>query len=124
MNTHASRKNPMNKIFLVTACALLAALSCVPAFAQNPPSPPRPATIPPGLYVSVTDGQIMVSNKGGATNFTAGQFGYTASLTQPPIVVPKNPAILFTPPPTFSPSSAIQGATAAGKAGTVDCEVR
>src|SRR5471032_1189813 len=38
--------------------------------AQNTPAP----AVPPGLYVSVIDGQISVANKGGAANFSAGQF--------------------------------------------------
>jgi hypothetical protein len=84
------------------------------------------AGTPPGLYVSVTDGQIVLSNKGGASSFTAGQFGYTASFTQPPVMIPKNPAIQFTPPPTFSSSSPAVGSTGSSttKSNGVDCEVR
>jgi len=47
--------------------------------------------VPPGLYVQVLDGMITMTNAGGAQNFTAGQFGYTPSLRQPPIIEPKSP---------------------------------
>lgn len=79
----------------------------------------------PGLYVQVLDGMIHLSNTGGAQNFAAGQFGYTASLTQPPIVLPSNPGIQFTPPPAFSTSAShLQGGNTNKSSGTVDCEVR
>jgi hypothetical protein len=66
-----------------------------------------PAIIPggtglaPGLYVQVLGGQIQLSNGGGSQLFSAGQFGFSASFTQPPVIVPTNPGIQFTPPPTF-----------------------
>ncbi|WP_411878206.1 hypothetical protein [Polaromonas sp. YR568] len=118
------------KTFTLNSLALLAALASTGALAQGvlPQSAsPRPLvapTLPPGLYVSVTDGQIVLANKGGTTNFAAGQFGYTASPTQPPVLVPKNPAILFTPPPTFSSSAAGNGAASGNKPSAVDCVVR
>lgn len=92
--------------------------------AQNTP-PKAPGATPglaPGLYVSVIDGAINLSNKGGSANFSAGQFGYTASVTKPPVVVPSNPGIQFAPPPSFSQSSTAKSSS--GKAGTIDCEVR
>lgn len=79
----------------------------------------------PGLYVHVIDGMINLTNKGGSQSFAAGQFGYTASLVQPPVVVPSNPGIKFAPPPAFSSSTGPQGGTAGdGKSNNVDCEVR
>jgi hypothetical protein len=92
-------------------------------FAQAPPIP-KAAGLPAGLYVSVIDGVINLSNKGGTQSFSAGQFGYTASLSHPPVVVPANPGLNFTPPPAFSSSNAPTTSTAANKAGPVDCEVR
>ena len=80
--------------------------------------------LPPGLYVQVIDGLINVSNKGGVQNFAAGQFGYTASPTQPPAIIPKNPAIQFTLPPSFSAPPPLAGSTAPPKSNTFDCEVR
>jgi hypothetical protein len=91
--------------------------------AQNTP-PGLPSTMAPGLYVQVLDGVINVSNKGGSTNFSAGQFGFTASIIQPPVVVPKNPGLQFTPPPAFSSPPASQGGNASSKSNAVDCVVR
>jgi hypothetical protein len=92
--------------------------------AGAPPGPSQP-TLAPGLYVQVLDGQIAVTNKGGAQNFSAGQFGFTPSATTPPVLLPKNPGIQFTPPPVFnSPSSAGTTSSSATKAGTVDCVVQ
>lgn len=94
--------------------------------AQGPTSPPRSSTaMPPGLYVSVLDGMINVSNTGGALNFSAGQFGYTRSNMVPPVVVPSNPGLKFAPPPTFTSSTTTSGpGGSAPKAAAVDCEVR
>lgn len=85
-----------------------------------------PTSVPgvsPGLYVSVTDGQIVLSNRGGTTNFTAGQFGYTPSFTQPPVLLPTNPGIAFTPPPVFSTTSP-GTTTSTSSSNAVNCEVR
>ncbi|SFU84198.1 hypothetical protein SAMN05216350_106106 [Polaromonas sp. YR568] len=112
--------------------ALLAALVSTATVAQiNVPLPtgvtPKPGStppLPPGLYVQVIDGLISVTNKSGAQSFSAGQFGYTASPSQPPVVVPKNPALQFTPPPSFTSSTKVAATTTAAKSGAVDCEVR
>lgn len=87
------------------------------------PGAPTAPTVAPGLYVSVVEGVIKVSNGGGAQSFSAGQFGYTPSFIQPPVIVPASPAIQFTPPPTFSSSTGTSGSSAS-KPGTVDCIVR
>jgi hypothetical protein len=87
------------------------------------PKPPA-AGLPPGLYVSVIDGAINLSNKGGTTNFTAGQFGYTANVTRPPVVVPANPGIQFTPPPAFSAPPSAPPTSGSNKAAAIDCVVR
>ncbi|MDO9217275.1 MAG: hypothetical protein Q7U14_08370 [Lacisediminimonas sp.] len=88
--------------------------------------PPNPGSgvRPPGLYVQVLDGAILLSNAGGTQNFSAGQFGYTPSFTQPPVVLPANPAIMFSPPPTFSSSASGSTGSTAAKSGDIDCEVR
>lgn len=67
--------------------------------AQNSPGG---GGLAPGLYVHVIDGLINLSNRGGSQNFSAGQFGYTANVTQPPVIVPANPGLKFTPPPVFT----------------------
>jgi hypothetical protein len=88
-------------------------------------SPPTPHSLAPGLYVQVLDGLINVTNPTGTANFAAGQFGFTPNLTQPPVIVPQNPGLQFTPPPAFSApvSSGASGSTGS-KSAAVDCEVR
>ncbi|WP_050464403.1 FecR family protein [Herbaspirillum autotrophicum] len=85
------------------------------------PSPT--ATRAPGLYVQVLDGLIHVTNPAGTSNFSAGQFGFTPSVKTPPVMLPVNPGMQFTPPPAFSaPTSAVgSGGTTPGM---VDCVVR
>ena len=79
----------------------------------------------PGLYVQVLDGMINVSNGGGAQNFTAGQFGFTPGFTQPPVILPNNPGLQFTPPPSFSSTTGgTQNGNSGNKPGDVDCIVR
>ena len=87
----------------------------------GPVRPAGGAPLPPGLYLQVIDGMISLSNVGGSLNFSAGQFGYIPRASQPPVIVPVNPNLPFTPPPTFTaPSTTIT----APSAGSVDCEVR
>jgi hypothetical protein len=92
----------------------------------TPPSAPSGMTAmkSPGLYVQVLDGVIHVTNPAGTTNFAAGQFGYTANITQPPVIVPVNPGIKFTPPPAFSAPTTSPSVSTPPKSGTVDCVVR
>jgi hypothetical protein len=90
---------------------------------QNIPSAPTANGMNPGLYVQVLDGVINLSNGGGSQNFTAGQFGFTPNFQQPPVILPANPGIQFTPPPSFSSSTGGQGSSGA-KPGDVDCVVR
>lgn len=95
--------------------------------AQAPPpllTVPTPSARAPGLYVQVIDGLIHVTNQGGTSNFAAGQFGYTANFTQPPVIVPRNPGIQFAPPPAFNQSTGPSSSTGPSKSNTVDCEVR
>ena len=82
------------------------------------------AALPPGLYVQVIDGLINVTNKGGSTNFAAGQFGFTPSMTQMPAILPKNPGLQFAPPPAFNPPTGPSAGQSPPKSNTVDCEVR
>ena len=89
-----------------------------------PPSTPPASGLRPGLYVQVLDGLISLSNAGGAQNFAAGQFGYTPAVQSPPVIVPANPGIKFTPPPAFSMPSGSVGPSSIPKSAAVDCEVR
>lgn len=96
-------------------------LSSAPAL----PGGAAPGTLAPGLYLQVLDGMILVTNPAGSQNFAAGQFGFTPGFKQPPVIVPANPGIQFTPPPSFAPSSSSgAGAAAPGKPATIDCVVR
>ena len=91
--------------------------------AQN--SPGTGGGLNPGLYVQVLDGMINVANGGGSQNFTAGQFGFTGGFTQPPVILPNNPGLQFTPPPSFSSTTGgTQNGNGSGKPGDVDCIVR
>jgi hypothetical protein len=122
------------KKFTSSWLALLAALVSTGALAQvtipaptGPAvqSPGSPAARAPGLYVVVLDGLIKVTNPSGTSNFSAGQFGYTASPTQPPAILPKSPGLLFTPPKAFNAAGPVSGSNAAApKPAAIDCEVR
>lgn len=113
----------MNKFFL--ALLTLVATLSTPAFAQGPVPPAPTGARAPGLYVQVLDGLIHVTNPAGSSNFSAGQFGFTPSFKQPPVIVPTNPGIQFTPPPAFNVATgpSTSGGTAP-KPAAVDCEVR
>lgn len=94
---------------------------------QGPSAPGQvgPSVLPPGLHLQVTDGAIVVTNNGGSQGFQAGQFGYVPSVNQPPVIVPNNPGIQFTPPPAFNVGSG--GPTASsgsGQGNATDCIVR
>jgi hypothetical protein len=91
--------------------------------AQNTP-PVSPDGRNPGLYVQVLDGTIHVTNGGGTQNFTAGQFGFIPGFKQPPVILPTNPGMQFTPPPSFSSTIGTSGGTSAPKPGDVNCQVR
>ena len=78
----------------------------------------------PGLYVQVLDGTIHVTNQGGTQNFTAGQFGFTPGFKQPPVILPTNPGMQFTPPPSFTSTTGSQGGNGGSKPGDVNCQVR
>lgn len=96
------------------------------AQAPNPLNAPNASGLSPGLYVQVIDGMINLSNRGGSQNFSAGQFGYTASFIKPPVVIPNNPGLQFNPPPAFNSSQSGPGSatSTSPKSKEVDCIVR
>ena len=87
---------------------------------------PTAGAIAPGLYVHVIEGLIVLNNAAGSQNFGAGQFGFTPSVQQPPIILPANPGLKFTPPPVFGTIAPIAGSNGgvAARAAEIDCEVR
>ena len=89
----------------------------------KPPGAPAANNLAPGLYVSVIDGLINMTNKGGSQSFSAGQFGYVRSNISPPVIVPNNPGLKFTPPPAFAQSSSANNSSQP-KPDVIDCEVR
>lgn len=85
---------------------------------------PSSGGLAPGLYVQVLDGVIHLSNGGGTQNFVAGQFGFTPNFQQPPVILPSNPGIQFSPPPAFGSSFGGSGQGAGPSGGGTDCQVR
>ncbi|HEY2635387.1 MAG TPA: FecR family protein [Steroidobacteraceae bacterium] len=122
--TAAAYKHVRMRSFTSRAPLLLAANSSANLQLSQNTMPTPSAARAPGLYVQVLDGAIHLTNGGGTQNFTAGQFGYTASFIQPPVVLPQNPGIQFTPPPSFSSSTGSSAGNAGAKPGVVDCVVR
>lgn len=113
----------MNKLLIVLVFGLHGAAALAQGSIPSVPAPTR-QTLPPGLYVQVIDGLIHVTNPVGSQNFSAGQFGFTPNLKQPPIVLPTNPGLQFTPPPVFNSSTGPTTGTSTAKSNAVDCEVR
>jgi hypothetical protein len=74
---------------------------------QNPcVNPDSKLTLPAGVYVNVTEGEIAVTNSSGTVNLTEGQFGLIG-LNQPPISIPPNVAVPpFALPPGFGGAGA------------------
>jgi hypothetical protein len=75
-----------------------------------------------GLYVDVSEGQIVVANGAGSQQFSAGQFGYVANLNSPPVILPPSEGVTLTLPSSIG-SNAPDGSNPPGP-GDVDCEVR
>jgi uncharacterized membrane protein len=62
-------------------------------------------SLPNGLYLFVVAGTIEVKNNAGTQNITAGQYAYVQSSTSAPKILPGNPGINFTLPPSSGESS-------------------
>ena len=120
----------MKKSFLLTALlsSFGAPLMAATFIADYVPAPLSGSTLPspvaPGLYVQILHGVILVANQGGGQTFAAGQSAYVPSAALPPFMVPSNPQMQFTPPPTFQAPAAGPMPRAASMVGAVDCEVR
>ena len=56
----------------------------------------------PAVYVGVSDGEIIVANSAGTSNFSAGQFGSVQNFNSRPLTLPGDPGLpIFQPPATF-----------------------
>ena len=58
------------------------------------------ARLNPGVYVGVSDGEVVVRNGQGELGLAAGQFGLIGS-NQRPLFLSTDPGLQFTPPATF-----------------------
>lgn len=84
-------------------------------------------SIKPGLYLAVTDGQVVVTNSAGVQTtlpVAAGQYVYVASPTTPPVVLPAKPDIPFSPPPSVGSGPSAGGQGQGGGSSGSDCIVR
>ena len=83
---------------------------------KNPcTNPETRQSLPAGVYVNVTEGEVIVSNSAGSEVFGAGKFSLIA-LNKSPISIPPNAAI----PPFVAPSQFTGGTAGA----TQECQVR
>ncbi len=74
-----------------------------------------------GLHVDVSDGAIVVFNPAGSVEFRIGQFGFVASLADPPVLVPPGQAVRVFLPATVL-NQLIQGGTV-GKQSELECSI-
>lgn len=86
------------------------------------PKPNSSDNLEPGVYVSVSDGEIIARNEAGAQNFLAGQFGAISDRNSRPRFLSTDPGLQFTPPATFIQSIMTGTAVSAGK--NQECVVR
>lgn len=94
--------NPVSAVILPPALPTLPPTSP----GQSASSPVLPGAVggahAPGLFVNVTAGAILLNTgAGNLSSFQAGQFGFTPSFRLPPSMLPVNPGIPFSPPPSF-----------------------
>lgn len=75
-----------------------------------------------GVYVSVTDGEIVATNNSGEQNYLAGQFGAISDRNSRPRFLSTDPGLQFTPPATFIQSIMTGAAVNTGKSN--ECVVR
>ncbi|MGP1676910.1 MAG: hypothetical protein ACTS6J_07085 [Burkholderiales bacterium] len=86
------------------------------------PKPNSSDSLEPGVYVSVTDGEIVATNNAGSQSFLAGQFGAISDRNSRPRFLSTDPGLQFTPPTSFIQSIMTGAAVSAGK--SQECVVR
>ncbi|MDY7578471.1 FecR domain-containing protein [Herbaspirillum sp. RTI4] len=70
---------------------------------------------PDGLHIDVVQGAILVKNNGGEQVFAAGQFGYVANPSAPPVIVPPSQGVQVTMPLSISRNAPTVQTAAASK---------
>ncbi|MDP2823303.1 MAG: FecR domain-containing protein [Sulfuritalea sp.] len=95
--------------------ALLCQNDCggVPTTGGTPP--------PNGLHVDVTNGAITLSNAAGTIQVNAGQFGFAANATTPPVPVPPQQGIQVTMPSSIAQDKG--SGKGIGKSGADECKM-
>ena len=84
--------------------------------------------MPPGLYLAVTNGSVIITNSGGiptTLQVMAGQYVYVQNPTTPPVLLPAKPEIPFNPPPSFgTPAAGTKDDGQGSGTNAADCQVR
>ena len=81
--------------------------------------------IPPGLYLAVTDGRVVITNSEGlktALEVSVGQYVYVKNSTTPPALLPSKPDTTFNPPVSLGFSGGAPGQE--GSHGSAGCDMR
>lgn len=76
--------------------------------------------LPNGLYLFVSSGAIIANNSGGSQHINAGQYAYVSSPGAKPVILPGNPGLNFSLPPSVTDKSG----SSKGKGSNTDCVVR
>jgi hypothetical protein len=81
--------------------------------------------VPPGLYLAVTDGSVVITNSEGKKTslaVSAGQHVYVKDSTTSPVLLPSKPDISFNPPACIGLSGGVQGHESSY--GSTNCDMR
>ncbi len=86
-------------------------------------------SIPPGLYLAVSDGQVVITNSEGVQTtlqVRAGQYVFVKDATTAPLILPSKPDIPFNPPPSVGSGLGGEkgGSGGTGQGGGVNCQMR
>jgi len=100
------KRGNQNAYRMSTATATIGIRGTTFTAIYEPPGPPDSkgkGALPPGVYVSVTDGRVAMIAGGIEQLLIAGQTGFSSNLNLPPRIVPPPPNLpRMAPPPAFS----------------------
>lgn len=100
------KRGNQNAYRMTTATATIGIRGTTFTAIYEPPDSPDSkgkGTLPPGVYVSVTDGRVAMIAGGIEQLLIAGETGFSSSLREPPRIVPPPPNLpRVAPPPSFS----------------------